>query len=116
MILQVPAQITKVETTADRGVKLSIFTQELSPADAGTVFQLKDKYGYFLFKETQFEEKEVEALPDYVPIERNDKTPSQRLRAVLFVLWKQNGAQGDADSFYRQKMEEIISHFKKSLE
>lgn len=115
MILQVPAYITKIETTADKGVKLIVHTQELDPSNAAVVFSLKDKYGFFLFKEGQFEESEVANLPDFVPEFKGDKTPSQRLRGVLYRVWEANGKVGAFDSFYTQKMEAILDHFKEKL-
>ena len=45
----------------------------------------------------------------------NVKSPSQRLRAVLFLLWEQQGSWGDFDTWYKAKIEEIIEHFKGKL-
>lgn len=43
------------------------------------------------------------------------KTPSQRLRGVLYVLWEQTGKSGDFETFYRQKMEGLINLIKNKL-
>ncbi len=43
------------------------------------------------------------------------KSQSARLRNVLYVLWKQQGENGDFKKFYKQKTEEIIQHFKTKL-
>lgn len=43
------------------------------------------------------------------------KSQSQRMRNVLFVLWKQQGEVGDFKDFYHQKTEQIIEHFKSKL-
>jgi len=44
--------------------------------------------------------------------ELDSKTPSQRLRGVLFIWWKQSGEQGQFEDFYRNKMEEFINYIK----
>lgn len=116
MILQVPAYIHKLETTADRGVKLIVYTQELDPTQASFVFQLKDRHGFFLFKEGEFREEEIAHLPDFVPEFKSDKTPSQRLRGVLYRVWELGERIQDFDSFYKSKMEELIEHFKAKLQ
>lgn len=43
------------------------------------------------------------------------KSPSTRLRNILFVLWGQSGKTGDFDSFYKLGMETIIEHYKEKL-
>lgn len=48
--------------------------------------------------------------------ELGDKTPGQRLRSTLFVLWKQRGEQGEFDTFYRDYMERFINRIKEELE
>ena len=60
---------------------------------------------------------EVEEL-DKVELDIYDepKTQSQRLRNVIFILWKQEGEKGDFKTFYKQKTEEIIQHFKNKLD
>ena len=54
-----------------------------------------------------------------------DKTPSQRLRNVLYVLWeqeqpKETNSKGvityvDFDLFYKRKMNELINFIKNKL-
>lgn len=47
--------------------------------------------------------------------ELETKTQSSRLRAVLFVAWKQGGEKGVFADFYRQKMEAFINDVKSNL-
>lgn len=44
------------------------------------------------------------------------KSPSQRLRNTIFVLWKQKGERGDFESFYDSIMEQLIENIKDKLE
>ena len=58
-------------------------------------------------------------------MEFSEKTPSQRLRGVLYILWEKlqpkENDQGiekfvDFDLFYKRKLNEIINHYKKQLD
>ena len=44
------------------------------------------------------------------------KSPSQRLRNVLYVLWQQSGSKGNYDVYYITQMERIIDSVKARLE
>ena len=113
-MFQVQASITKVSTFADHSLRLQVDTsRELTPEENALVFKLYNRSGWFLFKEAEIKAEDVE-VPEYVKEFKSDKTPSQRLRAVLFLLWKAE-KQGTADDFYKRKMEEVIEHFKTKL-
>ena len=113
-MFQVQASITKVSTFADHSLRLQVDTsRELSPEENALVFSLYNKSGWFLFKEVEIQVEDIE-VPEYVKEFKDDKTPSQRLRAILYLLWKVE-KQGTADEFYKRKMEEVIEHFKTKL-
>lgn len=44
------------------------------------------------------------------------KSPSERLRAVLYVYYRQNNIQDDFDTFYKRKMNDFIEHIKSKLD
>jgi len=114
-MFQVPAHISKITTMGDRSLRLQVdVSQELSPEENAKVFQLYNTLGYFIFKDAQIEPDDID-VPDYVKEFKTDKTPSQRLRAVLYIHWEQNGKQGKFDDYYKSKLEEIINHFKDKL-
>ena len=74
----------------------------------------KEALGWLIFKESQIIPEDI---PDYDPATFDQiKSPSQRLRAVLFVYWKEvKGGQGDFESFYRAQVERIIEQYKDKL-
>jgi hypothetical protein len=113
------SQIEGVSTRADHTLKVTIGTQELSPEDAGRLFSLNRKLAYIVIKEETFNQSEIDAIEQLV-VDSNDikqKTPSQRLRSVLYVLWtSDNGGHPTFDTFYNQKMEIIVQHFKNKLD
>ena len=47
--------------------------------------------------------------------EFENRTPSQRLRATIFVWWKQQNEPGEFADFYRRRMETLIDQVKAEL-
>ena len=114
MKLQAPATISKVVTMADRTIRLNVDCQEMSPQEEAKIFELRGKLGWFLFAEQIMDSENVANLPK-IQLEKNEKSPSERLRAVIFVYWTQQGSKGDFDSFYKGQVEKIITRFKEEL-
>lgn len=64
-----------------------------------------------------FMDAEIEALDSVdVDLEDKSKTPSKRLRAVLYRLWEQTENDVDFKDFYKTRMEQLISMIKNKLE
>jgi len=117
MLLQIPAQIEKIETLSDGSIKIVSITQELTPDDMTTLFALRNKLGWMLFKETRIKEEDLVKIPDEVKEFKEDKTPSQRLRSVLWINWRDNtGQKEDFNTYYGKVVESIIKQFKSKLE
>jgi len=110
--LQVQAVITGIRAKVDRSLGISINTPELSTQEKALFFELQGLNSQLTI--TPLDEK-AEGI-ETIDKELGGKSYSQRLRAVLFVLWKQEGEQGKFDDFYRLKMEQMIEHFKSKLE
>jgi len=123
-IFKAPAIISKISTMADRTIRLQCDCQEMDSGDEAIILKARNKSGWFLFAETEMTERELSdmKLPDYKPIEKGDKTPSARLRAVIFILWKQKGKvdmygkQCTFDDFYKEIIEFYIGQIKNKLE
>lgn len=116
MIL-LPATIESIATRKDRTVSVKIGTQELDPNKAGKVLVLQNKLCFVAIKETEFQPDEIEMLSKAnEDIDTVGKSSSERLRNVIYVLYKQDN-QGftEFDSFYRNKMEAIINHLKTKI-
>lgn len=115
-IFQVPATISKIETMM-HGLKLRIDTQEnISPEAMKRLFELRDKLGWFTFNVHQIDPEDIIDLPPLKKIEKNEKTPSERLRAVIYRLWEKDKRGHDsADDHYRFMMEGLINYYKEKL-
>ena len=112
-----PAIIEGYRTLKDKTIKVSIETQELTPDQQRSLFSSINKFGFLAFKEEAFNDAEQEILnsmdTDY---QDTKKSPSQRLRGVLYRKWEQD-TEGyeDFNRYYDFKMEKLISYFKKDL-
>lgn len=113
-----PGQLENVTSRKDRTLKLTIGTQELSPAYAGRVMAMANSYCFFSIKPEDFTvtEKEILAQLKADQLTNTGKTPSQRLRSTLYVLFTQN-PEGFTkfDDFYIHHYSKIIEHFKSKI-
>jgi hypothetical protein len=67
-------------------------------------------------EETPFLDNELKDLDSVdMDLEDTTKTPSKRLRNVLYRLWEQEN-EGEFKDFYKTKMEILIEHFKNKLD
>lgn len=116
MIL-LPSQIESIASRKDKTVKVTLGTQELTPQQAAQVFQLNQKFCYVAIKEETFQADEVEAIDNLKTDLETEKTPSQRLRGILYVNYQQKPeGYKDFATYYQAKMERICDHFKSKLD
>jgi len=84
-ILTAAATLDGFSMRKDGSATLRFVTQELVDADMLTVKQFYGHFGQLLFSENSIQPLDIPKQdPDF-----DGKTPSQRLRAVIFVLWSQ---------------------------
>ena len=112
-VFSAPAILTRIAYLKDGGLSLGFATNELTDEDKVIASRFHNKFGYVLFRENQFSDSDI----PQADAEQEGKSPSQRLRAALFVLWKQRAEpKSDFESFYRQQMEKAIDRVKKLLD
>jgi hypothetical protein len=112
------AYLTGYKRRKDKSVSLSFVTQEVSSEEITTIDELQDSFGYVYFREGDtMRSEEVETL-DAIDLDLEDKSksPSKRLRNVLYKYWEQHQKEIGFKDFYKSKMEVIIQHYKDQLE
>jgi hypothetical protein len=112
VILKTPAILTSYTPKVDGSMKLSFTTQELDDAQKMYVISYYQKFGNLLFKEN-------EILDDEIPEEdavREGKTPSERLRNVMYVYWKEHGIVEPFGAWREKQMDKIIESIKDKLD
>ncbi len=113
--VKLPAIFSGIQSKVDGSYKLTFNTRELAGDDAAVLLGMANKEAWVLVAP----DDSLDAVD--VPKARPDagtgqKTPGQRLRAVLFILWQQSGKPGDFEDFYRQKLERLIEQYKAKLD
>lgn len=113
--LLIPVIVESIRSLKDGSISVNVGTQELSPGKAAELFALRNMVCYAYFSAKQIENNERNIINSMEP-ELKGKTPGQRLRAVMYLKYKQD-AEGykDSDSYYIAKMEAIIEHYKGDL-
>lgn len=115
--LLIPTIVTAIRTRVDGSLLVTVETNELSPTKAGELFSFRGKTTlmYLSPKET-ISQKEIDQV-NKLDAEIEGKTPSKRLRDIIYVLFTQQPeGYKDFDSFYKYKMNVIIDHLKSKLQ
>lgn len=109
-----PAILNPLSRRKDKSVKLSFDSRELTPEETLSLLALEGGEGWLCFSPNQ---EEIEVPNTHVEI--GEKSPSERLRNVLFVWYKQETEEGKYvgifDNFRKEKMESIINGVKSKL-
>ena len=101
----------------DGTYKITLNFNEVSPDTLTKVLMMNNKFAYIAMKEEPFLNEEAKALESLKSDEVVGKTPSQRIRNVLYILWtKDNEGFQDFDSYYRFKAEKYISWLKNKID
>lgn len=100
-----------------RHARIVLDTQENLTAEQLTeLFALHEKVGWFMFLPSEQKATDKIELPEiHLDEDAGEKSPSQRLRNVLFIYWKQKGSKDDFELFYRRWMERAIDKVKQTL-
>lgn len=109
------AIVDKITTLKDKSCKIVLDTQELTPARAGELFTLLNSLASVYISPAVIDTKEMQQV-DAIEPEMPGKSPSQRMRNVMFLLYRQD-AEGfkEFDGYYKTKMEGIINELKNNI-
>ena len=112
------AQIESVSTRKDKTIKLTLGTQEMSNKDAGELFTMQNEIANIYMSTKGINNEMIEQIDKHSINTLEDiKSPSKRLKAVFYLLWKQNNEDyEDSELYYRFKMEQVINFYKSKLD
>jgi len=101
----------------DRSVSIRFTTDlEQSTEEFMEIDKMLNSRGILYYSDRgELTQEEIDTL-DEVDIEMQGKSKSQRMRSVMFLLWKQQGEKGNFKDFYSEKMESIITKMKDKLD
>lgn len=112
--ITLPVLITGIASKVDGSVKVTLETRELPAQEAANLFALRNLEAWAILSPNQL--NEVNLPKEKADPSLGTKTPSQRLRNVLYVMWQQHGKNGDFEEYYRIKLDNIIEQLKDRLE
>lgn len=92
--------IDSVKTLRDGTCKITLEFQEMSPEKMTEVFLARQS---------------GQIVSPNVKVTDDPKTPSERLRGVLYVCFKETNPSGNFNDFYQSEMTKIIEHYKSKL-
>lgn len=116
-LLQIPSELHKVVSMNNRSLRIIFDSQENLTDELMTgVMNKLGKTGWmcFLAEERKIDILDVVGLPE-LKLEKDEKSPSQRLRSALFVYWQQKKPTEDFEQFYFSQMGKFIDHVKEKL-
>lgn len=117
--IYLPVIVESIATRNDKTIKVTLGTQELDPATAAHLFVMHQSMAYVAIKEETFNNAERDLINklEADQLEFQTKTPSQRLRGVMYKMFQQDPQSFvDFTRYYEYHMERLISHFKSKLE
>ena len=103
-MIQVPAILSSLSFTKDRGLRMGFITQELTKEEKNIVQDYHQKFGYLLFKANEFQEKDVPKIQ----ATKKSKSKSQILRQHIWRLWKNSNSELTDEEHYNITMDKLI--------
>lgn len=105
------AIIEGIRARKDRSIGLTISTPELTVQEKALFMELQG-----INIDLLITPKDEEAPMYKVEKDLQSKSQSQRMRSVLFILWKQDNEGLDFETFYKNKTEKVIEKYKSMIE
>lgn len=114
--ISLPVIFNKMTPRADKSWKLEFETRELFGKDVQELADRLGSEGWIVHSAN--DDIELADIPEVTAdAGLEGKTPSQRLRNSLYVLWEQRGKPtGDFDTYYLNQMNRLIETIKSRLE
>ena len=101
------SEMGSVTSRVDGGVAFRVITPELTLDQRATLLGLHGKNVRCMLEPIDVPTTGL----DVVETEIDAKTPAQRLRAVIFVHFKNSDTKEDFETFYRKRMDAIIEGY-----
>lgn len=111
--LLTPAILAGYTPHSDNSMTLRIRTQELTDEQKMDVISHYQKFGWAAFVDSE-DATDLE-IPADSPVQEG-KSPSQRLRSVMFVYWKQEGSKEPFNQYWERWVEKQIDVVKDKLD
>jgi len=110
-IIKIPAILNKYSSSGNRSIKVTFETQEgLTPEQISIITNNEGGYGHLLFIREDSIDNDVLEVINNLPklhLDKNEKSPSEILKARMFVYFKEKIKDGQPfDLWYRNRLDE----------
>ncbi|MFA5307453.1 MAG: hypothetical protein WC365_08450 [Candidatus Babeliales bacterium] len=110
------ADFAGLKTKSNHTLDLTFNSSEIPSEQAAILLPLLHTTGYLAFKIGNFTDVEIDDIPEPKPEFSKQKSPSERLRNVLFVYFTQQGGLKENFEPWRiGEMEKMINGWKEKL-
>ena len=109
--LRFEAQLTSFSSRADRSLGFRGVTPELTSEEKVALMNLQNVLLDMIISPKDTPDADILE----VKRELVHKSPGQRMRSVIFLLWKQTDEEEPFDTYYLKMMEKIIDWLKQKL-
>lgn len=112
----IPAILSRYSPRQDKSWSVTLNLNEPTPEQKVIIDRMHQNAVYVLLKDAEIIKSEESLIDSLEAKEHKIKTKSQRLRNVLYLVWKvfHQGKMTDKE-FYEAEMERIIDHYKSKL-
>jgi len=118
--LTLSAGLAGLTSKSDRSYTLRFDTLELDSEEISWLNENLKAWGWLVISPNQEDPIEDVDVPTDRATGKDTKSPSERLRSVLYAwyasLQEKGAIQGSFSHFYEAKMEAMICHFKEKLD
>jgi len=111
-MIQFPAIIKKPIIGDDSCMSFKLETREMTPNEYAIIASLTNKECWVGVSEAVITKLDI---PEEIVEFKGQKTPSQRLRNTLYILWEKTGKTGDFETYRNIQMDKIINYLKEKI-
>jgi len=111
-LIQVPAQIIGLNPRQDRSWVIKAETRELSGDQVKILADHFQGEGWLVYSPNEISMKDIPKEN----AESGAKSPSQRLRDRIYILYKEKDIKVDFESFYRTMIERFIEQVQEKID
>lgn len=111
-ILFTVAELGGITARSDKSLRFSVLTGELSDHERAAFFKLQGTNASILIQPDGCDDKTPLALKT----SNKGKSPSQQMRSLLFLIWKEAGSQGEFETYYTDRVRRMCRSLSDELE
>lgn len=109
--IKTQVHVSRISSRADGSIGISMVTPELTTNEKALFFELHN-----VNCTMALEPLDTPDIPELkIDKDVENKTQSERIRSVLYLLWRQEGEQGDFKTYYYNTTEKWIDKLKERI-